>query len=254
MKVPKERQSATVPATCDPCEPAGTLQRRVDQGPRQQAQRDRLTQLQADGNRNGLPPSLRSGIESLSGLDMGDVRVHRNSAKPAQLQAHAYAQGSDIYLAPGQEKHLPHEAWHVVQQKQGRVQPTCQMKQGAAINDDNGLEHEADVMGARAMQPASLAITMKRGQPHEPWIAVQQGQAPVQRVGTTSLLNWGGAGLALAGLTGIAGAVGSGVPLGLGLLGGGVAMLLGGQVLGGGQESSSGYGTRPRSNIPTDPD
>lgn len=26
-----------------------------------------------------------------------------------------------IYIAPGQEKYLPHEAWHVVQQKQERV-------------------------------------------------------------------------------------------------------------------------------------
>ena len=45
---------------------------------------------------------------------MDDVNVHYNSNKPAQLQAHAYAQGTDIHLGPGQEKHLPHEAWHVV--------------------------------------------------------------------------------------------------------------------------------------------
>jgi hypothetical protein len=124
----------------------------VDEGPRQQAQRDRLAQLQADGNRNGLPQALKSGIESLSGLDMSDVRVHRNSARPAQLQAHAYAQGSDIHLAPGQERHLPHEAWHVVQQKQGRVRATVQRKGEVAINEDAGLEREADAMGALALQ------------------------------------------------------------------------------------------------------
>jgi len=60
----------------------------------------------------------------------------------------AYAQGKDIHVGPGQEQHLPHEAWHVVQQAQGRVRPTMQMK-GAAINDDTGLEAEADVMGAK---------------------------------------------------------------------------------------------------------
>ena len=38
------------------------------------------------------------------------------------MQARAYTQGSEIYMAPGQERHLAHEAWHVVQQKQGRVQ------------------------------------------------------------------------------------------------------------------------------------
>ena len=78
---------------------------------------------------NGLPDQLKSGIEQLSGIAMDDVTVHRNSSKPAQLHAHAYAQGTNIHLAPGQEKHLAHEAWHVVQQKQGRVKSTLQMKQ-----------------------------------------------------------------------------------------------------------------------------
>jgi hypothetical protein len=60
-------------------------------------------------------------------------------------------------VAPGQERHLPHEAWHVVQQKQGRVKPTMQLKDGTPVNDDGGLEHEADMMGAKAVQfvPAS---------------------------------------------------------------------------------------------------
>lgn len=100
-------------------------------------------------NNTGMPDQLKSGIESLSGYAMDDVKVHYNSAKPAAMQAHAYAQGTDIHIAPGQEQHLPHEAWHVVQQKQGRVKATTQLK-GEAINDDPGLEHEADVMGARA--------------------------------------------------------------------------------------------------------
>ncbi|MFZ6768493.1 DUF4157 domain-containing protein [Undibacterium sp. Di26W] len=75
----------------------------------------------------GLPHQLKAGIESLSGMSMDHVKVHYDSAQPAQLQAHAYAQGSDIHVAPGQEQHLPHEAWHVVQQAQGRVRPTLQM-------------------------------------------------------------------------------------------------------------------------------
>ena len=57
-------------------------------------------------NNTGLPDQLKSGIESLSGLSMDEVRVHYNSAQPAQLNALAYAQGSDIHLAPGQERHL----------------------------------------------------------------------------------------------------------------------------------------------------
>lgn len=108
--------------------------------------------VQQKTNNTGLPDHLKAGIENLSGHAMDDVKVHYNSPKPAQLQAHAYAQGSQIHLGPGQEKHLPHEAWHVVQQKQGRVKPTAQLKENVAINDDHHLEREADVMGAKAFQ------------------------------------------------------------------------------------------------------
>lgn len=104
---------------------------------------------EAAPNQTGMPDNLKQGIESLSGLDMSGLRVHYGSPKPAQLNAHAYAQGSDIHLGPGQEKHLPHEAWHVVQQQQGRVQATTEMG-GEKINDDATLEREADVMGDNA--------------------------------------------------------------------------------------------------------
>lgn len=99
-----------------------------------------------------LPDQLKTGIENLSGHNMDDVKVHFNSPKPAQLQAHAYAQGTQIHLGPGQEKHLAHEGWHVVQQKQGRVKPTLQMKDDVNVNDDKELEHKADIFGAKAMQ------------------------------------------------------------------------------------------------------
>ncbi len=97
----------------------------------------------------GLPAQLRESMQAMSGVDLGGVRVHYNSSAPAQVGAHAFAQGSDIHLASGQERHLPHEAWHVVQQKQGRVQPTMELG-GVAINDSPALESEADRMGERA--------------------------------------------------------------------------------------------------------
>ncbi|MDE1206968.1 DUF4157 domain-containing protein [Tenacibaculum larymnensis] len=106
--------------------------------------------VQKKENNTGLPDNLKSGIETMSGYSMDDVNVHYNSDKPAQLNAHAYAQGTDIHIASGQEKHLAHEAWHVVQQKQGRVQPTTSFG-SAQINDNKSLEKEADVMGAKAL-------------------------------------------------------------------------------------------------------
>jgi hypothetical protein len=107
-------------------------------------------------NYSGLPAPLKSGLESLSGFDLSGVRVHTNSSKPAQINAFACTQGQDIHLAPGQEKHLPHEGWHVVQQIQGRVKPTIQ-DMGVTINDDPRLEREADVMGAMALQKMQVS-------------------------------------------------------------------------------------------------
>ncbi|GAA3591912.1 DUF4157 domain-containing protein [Flavivirga amylovorans] len=133
--------------------------------------------IQKKENKTGLPDNLKSGIENLSGYSMDDVKVHRNSDKPAQLQAHAYAQGTNIHLGPGQEKHLPHEAWHVVQQKQGRVKPTMQMKGKVNINDDAGLEKEADVMGAKALLQTNKQVIASPQTQHP--INVQQ---PVQRL------------------------------------------------------------------------
>ena len=100
-------------------------------------------------NETGMPDTLKAGIEELSGFAMDDVRVHYNSDKPATVQALAYTQGTDIHVAPGQEQYLPHEAWHVAQQMAGRVEPTTEVG-GMPVNDNIGLEHEADVMGARA--------------------------------------------------------------------------------------------------------
>lgn len=145
-----------------------TTQKKLNSFANQHTNNNRITQLQtASTNRNtqqpiqrkenktGLPNNLKSGIENLSGYSMDDVKVHYNSSQPAQLKAHAFAQGTNIHLAPGQERHLPHEAWHVVQQKQGRVQPTRQLK-SVNINDDHELEREADVMGDKALQMKSI--------------------------------------------------------------------------------------------------
>ena len=132
---------------------ATTLQRALNgrasaTGPAAPVQRQEAPQE----NTTGLPDELKAGVENLSGHSLDDVRVHYNSAQPAQLQAHAYAQGTDIHVAPGQEQHLPHEAWHVVQQKQGRVRPTMQMKGAVSVNADARLEKEADMMGGKALQ------------------------------------------------------------------------------------------------------
>lgn len=127
----------------------------------------------------GLPAPLKAGVEQLSGLAMDDVRVHYDSPRPAGLGALAYAQGSDIFLGPGQERHLPHEAWHVVQQKQGRVQPEApRLKARLPLNTEPALEREADALGAAAARAASggpgTAPARVQRDPPPPYLPVAQ--------------------------------------------------------------------------------
>lgn len=136
-------------------------------------------------NRTGLPGDLRSGIEAMSGMSMDGVRVHYGSSEPAELNAHAFTRGSDIHLAPGQDRHLPHEAWHVVQQAQGRVRPTIDVG-GAQVNDDQGLEREADMLGERSRAYGQRAIADRpadRIGQSEPGAAAVQLQAVPDRAG-----------------------------------------------------------------------
>jgi hypothetical protein len=118
---------------------------------------------------NGLPAQLKSGVENLSGVSLDDVKVNYDSSQPSQMGAAAFAKGSEIHVGPGQEQHLPHEAWHVVQQKKGRVKPTA-IIDNTPINDNAALEKEADIMGAKAatngeqlLQKKSLSNTSSSG-------------------------------------------------------------------------------------------
>ncbi|NEO85276.1 MAG: DUF4157 domain-containing protein [Spirulina sp. SIO3F2] len=128
---------------------AHELTHTVQQGASPQVQQQALPQQTSEPNRTGMPLQLKAGVESLSGMSMSDVKVHYNSPEPTKIGALAYTRGTDIHLAPKQEQHLAHEAWHVVQQKQGRVPVTTQFKKLAG-NDSPALEREADVMGAKA--------------------------------------------------------------------------------------------------------
>ncbi|WP_244119808.1 DUF4157 domain-containing protein [Burkholderia gladioli] len=80
------------------------------------------------------------------------MRVHYGSPQPARLGALAYAFGAEIHLAPGQERHLPHETWHIAQQAQGRVAPTVQWKRDLPGSENAALEREADQMGEAALR------------------------------------------------------------------------------------------------------
>ena len=172
-RVPRETEPEAAQAFAGA---ASGLAQMMNEGPRaaaQQALRATLNPpVQRRVNSTGLPDALKSGVEDLSGLSLDDVRVHYNATTPAPLQAAAFTRGSEIHLAPGQERHLAHEAWHVVQQKQGRVKSTGTVA-GQPLNDDAALEREADVMGGRALSEPAQRRALS---------SAERGAAVVQRV------------------------------------------------------------------------
>jgi hypothetical protein len=108
------------------------------------------------GSGGSLPDPLRDKMERAFNTDFSTVTV-RESSEASNLGAQAFARGAELVFAPGQydpasargQSLIGHELAHVVQQSEGRVAPTIQGN-GLAINDDAGLEAEADDMGARA--------------------------------------------------------------------------------------------------------
>ncbi|MEM7036506.1 MAG: DUF4157 domain-containing protein [Bacteroidota bacterium] len=104
-----------------------------------------------------LPPALKNALEYLSGYDLSAVRVFYASPLPMLFGARAFAYGTDIYLGPGAEDALPHEAWHVVQQLQGRVAPIGELH-GLGVNQGYLLEREADEMAELVMGMGDLSV------------------------------------------------------------------------------------------------
>lgn len=100
------------------------------------------------GNRTGIPSQLKERMEQHTGLSLDDVRVHYYSDLPERLDALAYTQGNQVYIGAGQERHLPHELGHVVQQKLGKVRADTRHDSGVLMNTDAKLEREADEIGA----------------------------------------------------------------------------------------------------------
>ncbi len=147
--------------------------------------------LPAPAGETGIPVAVQAKMERAFDADFSDVRIHANSQQAVDLGALAFAQGTEIHFAPGQyqpESHagqevLGHELAHVVQQRQGRVGVTRQAK-GLPLNDDHGLESEADTLGRQAAAaPAAPPVQRTRGsQP----TGATPGRAPIQRLTTAT--------------------------------------------------------------------
>ena len=66
-------------------------------------------------------PSTKRISTNLRKMKTGSVRVHGKSGSAMRSAGKAFTKGTKIHLAPGASRHLPHEAWHVVNQGRGRT-------------------------------------------------------------------------------------------------------------------------------------
>lgn len=108
---------------------------------------------------DSLPEETLTQMSHGIGADFSDVKIHSNSQRATDAGALAYTQGNDVHFAPGQydpsstngQELIGHELTHVVQQREGRVEANNKIN-GLPLNDDKGLEKEADEMGAHVSQ------------------------------------------------------------------------------------------------------
>ena len=144
------------------------------------------TDERPSGSGAPLAEPARSRMEAGFGTDLSAVRVHEGSHVGA-LGAVAYAQGTDLHFAPGHydpssqrgQELIGHEVAHVMQQAEGRVAATTQYKR-VDVNDDAGLEREADELGVRVARGEQVAQGWRLGG-ERATAAMQRRRSPIQR-------------------------------------------------------------------------
>ena len=143
-----------------------------------------LEQRESDGNDAGLPVNIKFDV-FFSDPSTGDFKDRSNSSRVPRLDGAADTQSSEIQIATGEGKRLPHNASHGVRRPLGGVMPTIQMKGRSPVNDGAGLEGEAGMTGSKApaarvpvAAPERLSVTSRRAASP---IRALGGRAPIQR-------------------------------------------------------------------------
>lgn len=122
--------------------------------PPEQLTQSEVLHMSGAGAPQPMSPVLREKFEPGFAADFSNIRISRGHI-PDELGIQAVAKGTDILLdsRAGMDV-LGHELAHMVQQAQGQVEG------GFPVVHDAALEHQADVMGARA---ASALSAMEGG-------------------------------------------------------------------------------------------
>lgn len=111
------------------------------------------------GGGRPLSAGVRAQMERGFGQDFSSVRVHEDAAGARALGGQAFAQGEDIFVAPGRAEDprlIAHELAHVVQQRGGRVGGP--QGKGSPVVNEPALEAEADAAADRVLSGRSADV------------------------------------------------------------------------------------------------
>jgi len=115
----------------------------------------------------GLPANLQTKMEGAFGTSFNELEVKTNSVQAQEIGAHAFAQDNEIHFAPGKydpettggQRLIGHELAHIVQQKQGKVEPNFEGN-NLLGNYEPGLENEADRLGQMAAKGQDTGVSL----------------------------------------------------------------------------------------------
>ncbi|MEM7037838.1 MAG: DUF4157 domain-containing protein, partial [Bacteroidota bacterium] len=135
-------------------------------------------------NQSGVDGELMHRFEQVMQQDFANVEFVKNSSKATELNANAFALGNRIHFAPGKfnpnsekgQSLIGHELAHVMQQREGRVNPEGEQA-GLQVNRDEALEAEADTLSASALHlTADQLISLHTTSNHQNTVKTKAAQ------------------------------------------------------------------------------
>ncbi len=105
-----------------------------------------------------LPEDFQTKMESSFGEDFSNVKINKDSKDANELDALAFTQGNNIHFKNGEfdssskngQELIAHELSHVVQQRHRDI-GTTHKENNYDVNDNEGLEKEADINAKKAV-------------------------------------------------------------------------------------------------------
>lgn len=105
---------------------------------------DQIESKKVSSNQTDIPISIKSELEKSSGISLDNVKVNYNSSLPQSVGALAITKGTNIDIAPNQEKHLKHELGHAIDYLSGGNQSPTLQYASVKIDDSQASEKRAD--------------------------------------------------------------------------------------------------------------